>query len=250
MKGHGSNRWTISDYIKIGLKGMPQRSLGGIDVTYRCNLSCKHCYFIKQGYRSEWSTEQWQERFEELKKDGFPFLICGWLGGEPLLRKDLIDKGRRYFKSNIVFTNGTIELPEWPDVTFSVSVHGTEDVYYMMTGAKPGTYERVKENANRADLDVVIGFCVTRLNYTCIERMLDEWGQTLVKGIVFEFYTPMKGEGTELWLDWSERDRIIDRILTFRRRYGDFIQVRDTIYEAMKMPHVIPGPIRIPGVKD
>lgn len=152
MKVNSSNRWTISDYIKIGLKVMPPRSLGGIDVTYRCNLSCKHCYFIKQGYISEWSTEQWEVRFEELKKDGFPFLICGWLGGEPLLRKDIIDKGRRYFKSNVVF----------------------------------------------------------------------------------EFYTPMKGEAADLWLDWSERDRIIDRIMTLRRRYGDFIQVRDSIYCLMR----------------
>lgn len=234
MRDHLSNRWAISDYIKVGLRGMPPKSLGGIDVTYRCNLSCRHCYFGKQGYQSEWSTEQWIARFEELKEEGFPFMICGWIGGEPLLRKDLIDKGRRYFKSNVVFTNGTIVLPDWPDVTFSVSVHGTKDYYYRMTGAKPGTYERVKRNADRPDLNVVIAFCVTRLNFPCIERMLDEWSQILVNGIVFEFYTPMKGEGSELWLEWAERDRIIDRLLKLKRVYGDFIRVSDRIYRLMR----------------
>lgn len=198
MRDPRSNRWTVSDYVKVGLWGMPPKSLGGIDVTYRCNLSCRHCYFTKQGYQSEWSTEEWLARFERLKKDGFPFMICGWIGGEPLLRKDLIKKGRRCFKSNVVFTNGTIELPDWPEVTFSVSVHGTEDLYYRMTGAKAGAYDRVKRTADRPDLNVVVAFCVTRLNYRCIEEMLDEWSQTMVKGIVFEFYTPMKGEGNEL----------------------------------------------------
>jgi MoaA/NifB/PqqE/SkfB family radical SAM enzyme len=229
-----ANKWSVFDFAKIGMTGMPPNSLGGIDVTYRCNLKCRHCYFLKQDYQAEWSTEQWLARFEELKQDGFSFMICGWIGDEPLLRKDLIEKGRRYFKSNVIFTNGTIELPYWPDVTFSVSVHGTEDYYYRMTGAKPSTYERIKENANRADLNVVIAFCVTRINYSCIEEMLEEWRGTSVKGIVFEFYTPMKGEGTGLWLDWAERDRIIDQIQALKKAYGGFIQVSDRIYRLMR----------------
>lgn len=231
---HFSNTWTVSDYIKTGLRGMPPRSLGGIDVTCRCNLRCRHCYFLKQGYQAEWSTEQWLARFEELKKEGFPFMICGWIGGEPLLRADLIDKGRHYFKSNVVFTNGTIELPYWPDVTFSVSVHGTEDYYYRMTGAKPGTYQTIKRNVNRGDLKVVISFCVTRLNYECVEDMVNEWSRTSVKGIVFEFYTPMKGEGTELWLNWDERDRVLDQLQSLKKACGGFIHVSDRIYRLMR----------------
>ena len=189
---------------------------------------------MKQDYQSEWSSEQWLARFQELKKDGFPFMICGWIGGEPLLRKDLIDKGRHYFKSNVVFTNGTIDLPYWPDVTFSVSVHGTEDYYYKITGAGRGIYHRVKKNVDRVDLDVVIAFCVTRLNYECIEEMVKEWRHTSVKGIVFEFYTPMKGEGDELWLNWDERDRVIDQLQALKKVYGRFIQVSDRIYRLMR----------------
>lgn len=180
------------------------------------------------------SIDDWMVKFERFRKEGFPFLICGWIGGEPLLRKDLIEAGRRYFKSNVIFTNGTIELPYWPDVTFSVSVHGTKNYYYRMTGAKRGTYEQIKENANRADLNVVIAFCVARLNYPCIEEMLMEWCQTSVRGIVFEFYTPMKGEGNELWLNWDERDGIIDQILKLKKTYGDFIRISERILRLMK----------------
>ncbi len=213
---------------------MPPASLGGIDVTYRCNLHCRHCYFIKQDHRAELSIDQWMAKFEDLRSNGFPFLICGWIGGEPLLRKELIEEGRKYFKSNVIFTNGTIELPDWPDVSFSVSIHGTEEYYYRMTGAAQGVYQKIKENVDRHDLNVVIAFCVTRLNYACMEEMVEEWSKTSVKGIVFEFYTPMKGEGNDLWLNWEERDRVIDRIEALRRTYGDFIWNSDRIYRLMK----------------
>jgi MoaA/NifB/PqqE/SkfB family radical SAM enzyme len=229
-----SNKWSVFDFVKVGIRSMPPRSLGGIDVTYRCNLRCRHCYFRKQEYQSELSTEEWIVKFEKLKEERFPFMICGWIGGEPLLRKDLIEKGRRYFKTNVVFTNGTIELPYWPDVAFSVSIHGTGRYYYEMTGAQPGIYQKIKKNVDRPHLDVVIAFCVTRLNYHCIEEMLKEWSHTSVKGIVFEFYTPMKGEGDELWLDWDERDRIIDHIMALRKTYGEFIWISDRIYRLMK----------------
>jgi len=229
-----SNHWTVYDYFKIAVKGMPPNSFGGIDVTSRCNLRCKHCYFLKQPHRNELSTEQWMAKFESLKSEGFPFLICGWIGGEPLLRKDLVEKGKPYFKSNVVFTNGTIELPSWSDVRYSVSVHGTEEYYCKMTGAERSVYHRIKENVDRKDLDVVIAFCVTRLNYPCIEDMLEEWSKTSVKGIVFEFYTPMKGEADELWLNWLERDKIIDKLIQLRKSYGNFIWISDRLYRLMK----------------
>ncbi|RLB43676.1 MAG: hypothetical protein DRH12_02390 [Deltaproteobacteria bacterium] len=232
--GQKKNTWAVLDYIRVGLFGPPPNTIGGIDVTYRCNLTCKHCYFHKQQYHDELSLEQWAERFDRLQRNGFPFMICGWLGGEPLLRKSLIKMGKRYFKTNIIFTNGTIPLPSWPDVSFSVSVHGTEEYYYQITGAPQGSYERVKQNADRPDLDVVISCCITRVNFTCIEAMLEEWSKTHVKGIAFEFYTPMKGEGNELWLDWEERDRIIDQLISLRKTYGDFIWFTDRAYRLMR----------------
>lgn len=228
------NRWSVWDYLKIGFRGMPANALGGIDVTYRCNLRCRHCYFIKQNYHAELTDEQWLARFEDLRQHGFPFLICGWLGGEPLLRKELIGRARRYFKSNVVFTNGTIELPPWPDVTFSVSVHGTAESYYRMTGAPPGTYDKVRRNVDRPDLDVVLAFCVTRINQSCIEAMAEEWHHSSVRGIVFEFYTPTRGEGDGLWLHWKERDRVLERLRVLKQTYGDFVAVSDLVLWLMR----------------
>ncbi|MBW2339908.1 MAG: hypothetical protein JRF50_06095 [Deltaproteobacteria bacterium] len=75
---------------------------------------------------------------------------------------------------------------------------------------------------------------MTRINYQCIADMVKEWSQTSVKGIVFEFYRPMKGEGNELWLNWAERDKVIDQLLALKETYRGFIHVSDRIYHLMR----------------
>ena len=95
--GEEKNRWGVRDFLKIGLMGFPRQGMISIDVTYRCNLSCQHCYFIRQGHRSELSVDQWISWLENRRTEEHPFLVCGWLGGEPFLRRDLLAKGLPYF---------------------------------------------------------------------------------------------------------------------------------------------------------
>jgi len=85
-----ANRWTLSDYLQIGFGGFPFGGLMSIDVTYRCNLHCLHCYFSRQDYTSELSVDKWIDLLEKMKSRGKPLFICGWLGGEPLLRPDVV----------------------------------------------------------------------------------------------------------------------------------------------------------------
>ena len=225
----------IYDIAKFDLFGVPKYGIGSIDVTYRCNLACKHCYFNEQGYSSELSEEAWLARFDSWKKSGkFPFYQCSWIGGEPLLRKDLVEKGMKYFKSNMVATNGTIPLPNWPDVNFYVSVDGTEPYYKLMRG-KEHIYPIIKKNADRPELKIVVAMTVSKLNYPCIAEMLREWSKTKVKGLLFQFYTPIEGQDdSELYLGWELRDRIIDQILHLKRTYDDFIINPEPVLRLMK----------------
>jgi MoaA/NifB/PqqE/SkfB family radical SAM enzyme len=230
-----ANRWTLSDYLQIGFGGFPCGGLMSIDVTYRCNLHCLHCYFSRRDYTSELSADKWIGLLEKMKSRGKPLYICGWLGGEPLLRPDVIEAGKRFFKSNIIFTNGTMELPSWPDCTFVVSVPGTKIHYQEITGADGKTYDLVKNHANRSDLKVIVSFCITRKNVSSILSFLLEWqNEKKIRGVFFEFYTPPKGEGKELWLDWPERDHVINNLLALKRTYGDFIYNTYQMLELMK----------------
>ncbi|MBW2056474.1 MAG: radical SAM protein [Deltaproteobacteria bacterium] len=219
----GSNEWRVRDFLHIGLAGFPKQGMISIDVTYRCNLSCVHCYFRKQGYRKELTVDEWLAWLEDRRAKGYPFLICGWLGGEPLLRRELLEKGLPYFKSNVIFTNGTFELGPWSDSTFVVSVPALREQYPSMTGADTKTFDRVMAHADRKDLRVFISFCVTRPTLDLVPRVLDEWGRTAVSGVYFEFYTPNRGDDLRLWVDWETRDRLISRLLKLKKTYGDFI---------------------------
>jgi MoaA/NifB/PqqE/SkfB family radical SAM enzyme len=219
----GKNRWAVQDFLHIGLTGFPPQGMISIDVSYRCNLSCRHCYFKNQGYESELTVDDWLAWFEEKRANGFPFLICGWLGGEPLLRRDLLEKGRNYFKSNVIFTNGTFELGSWQDCTYVVSVPGLHDQYGAITGVDGKTFERVRAHADRSDIQVYVSFCVTCPTIDLIPRVLEEWAKTAVRGVYFEFYTPSHGDNLKLWVDWPNRDRIISQLLKLKKTYGDFI---------------------------
>ena len=233
------NRWSLLDYVQVGVSGFPPDGLVSIDVTFRCNLHCLHCYFTRQGFTSELSVEEWVRNFERMKSRGSPLYICGWLGGEPLLRPEVIEEGKRYFKSNIVFTNGTLELPKWSDCTFVVSVPGTKLHYQELTGADGKTYDLVKDHANRPDLGVVVSFCITRKNVSSILSFLLEWqSDTKIKGVFFEFYTPRMDEGRELWLDWPERDSVLDTLLNLKKNYGDFIYNTTQMLILMKSHHL------------
>jgi len=217
------NQWKLQDFLRIGLMGFPGQGMISIDVTYRCNLSCIHCYFRRQGYDSELTVDQWVSWLETRRTQGYPFLICGWLGGEPFLRRDLLEKGRLYFKSNVVFTNGMFELGSWSDCTFVVSVPALGDQYPAITGGDAKAFGRVKAHADREDLRVFISFCITRPTLDLIPQVLKEWEKTAVQGVYFEFYTPMHGDSLQLWVDWESCDRVISQLLELKRAYGDFI---------------------------
>ena len=232
------NLWTLRDYLRLGLGPVPKKFMVGIDVTYRCNLNCAHCYFRHQGYRSELSANEWISRFQTLKDTGLPLYMAGWLGGEPLLRPEVIEKGRRFFKSNVIFTNGTHELPDWPDCKFIVSVPGNVATYGELTGGNEAGYAAVKEHANRPDLNVVVAYCITRPNAASIPGFLEEWRETHIKGVYFEFYTASKMENGGLWLDWPERDGVIDMLLRLKKSYGDFIYNKSFELKLMKTASV------------
>jgi len=212
----------LYDLARFDLFGRPRYGIGSIDITYRCNLNCKHCYFKEYGYDNELTDEQWIAFFEALKETPFPFYQASWIGGEPLLRKELVGRLMKMFRSNVVATNGTIPLPDWPDCNFYVSVDGTREYYRDMRGQE-WMYDRIIENTNRPDLRIIIAMVVARNNWQCIPEMLREWSQRPVKGILFQFYTPIRGQSEDLWPGWALRDRVIDMLIRLKYTYGDFI---------------------------
>jgi Fe-coproporphyrin III synthase len=217
------------------LFGIPDQCFGSVDVTNQCNLRCAHCYFFEQDHSTQWSLEQWRERFERMKAEGFRFYQCTWVGGEPLLRPEIIELGRRYFKYNTVTTNGSLPLPDWKDVSWYISVDGGRDHHEQMRNT-PGLYDTIKQTISRSEgLKITIAYCITRENCAEVSASLEEWSSNpKVRNLVFSFFTPVRGLDDSLWLGWDEKDRILDLLIEKRRIYGDFIVNSERALRLMK----------------
>jgi MoaA/NifB/PqqE/SkfB family radical SAM enzyme len=218
--------------------GLPRNAFGSIDVTERCNLRCKHCYFFQNDQPERaLSLQDWVGLLQSWKRTRsrieFPFFQCSWVGGEPLLRPDLIEHGRKFFRYNLVVTNGTLPLPDWPNVDFYVSVDGDEEVHEDIRGKK-GIYRRIKQNVTTAGRKrVTLSCCITRQNAHCLERLVEEWA-ALVGGFTFDFYTPVIGADDPLWVPGHERDLILERLLALQRAYPESLRVTERALRLMR----------------
>jgi MoaA/NifB/PqqE/SkfB family radical SAM enzyme len=234
---------TAYDLAKVGffLFGFPGNAFGSIDVSKECNLRCKHCYFFEQDYDAELSVDEWIEKLETLRRTTsrrqWPFFQCTWVGGEPLIRKELIERGRKYFRHNTVVTNGTIPLPDWPDVHFYISIDGDEPTHEALRNKK-GIYRRAMRNvAEHPELEVTIAYCITARNVHCIEEAVIDWARAGASRMTFDFYTPIEtiSETDEpLFLPLDERDRVLDTLLELKAIYGDFFVLPERAFRLMK----------------
>jgi radical SAM protein with 4Fe4S-binding SPASM domain len=127
---------------------------GSVELTFGCNLRCKHCYLgrFRDGIpgRHEFSRQEWHTLFDQIADEG-----CLWLlltGGEPLTRADFLDlymyAKRKGFLFTL-FTNGTLLTPriadilaEWRPFAVEITLYGrTQATYERITGV-PGSHAR------------------------------------------------------------------------------------------------------------
>lgn len=213
-------------------KGFPKGSFISVDVTDKCNLRCEHCYFFEQEQGGVLDIDAWERRILDLKAKSRFLHSCTWVGGEPLLRKPVIERCKKYFLHNLVVTNGTIPLPDWPDVYFHVSIDGNEKAHETMRRQK-GIYQLMKKNCSRPDLHLTGTMCVTTINQETVEEVLEEWRPHL-KGFMFDFYTPIEGLDGALWMGWEKRDETVRQLIRLKKqKYGDFIAMSYRTLELM-----------------
>jgi MoaA/NifB/PqqE/SkfB family radical SAM enzyme len=230
-------RGKVLPKLLLTMVPLPRNTFCSIDVTNRCNLRCTHCYFFSydQERGPELSIEEWLTRIGTMQKGRKAFFSCTWVGGEPLLRKELIDKGRRFFRANRVVTNGTIPIPPWTDVEFHISIDGTEALHDAIRGE--GCYAKIAENVARLPegMNIAIACCLNRTNIDCMEDLVAEWREVPnIRHALFDFFTPITGVKEELWLSFAERDQAIDRLGRLRKKYGDFIGGPPATHDLMR----------------
>jgi len=132
-------------FQRIGLNQRRMPASGSMELTFCCNLHCKHCYIgdhrSGQSQLKELSTDEIRGILDQMADAGTLWLLL--TGGEPLLRPDFQEiysyaKHKGFILS--LFTNGTLLTPEKVDFLADLPPHNTEITLY---GATQETYERV-----------------------------------------------------------------------------------------------------------
>ncbi|SVB83067.1 uncharacterized protein METZ01_LOCUS235921, partial [marine metagenome] len=102
-----------------------------VNVTNVCNLDCRHCFVFRadnpQSPRNKMNDATMLHQLETLRdKHGIHSML--FMGGEPMIRKDMVLKAIKLFPESAVVTNGTYGIPSIPGHLVTVSLDGPADL--------------------------------------------------------------------------------------------------------------------------
>ena len=154
---------------------------GTMELTGRCNLSCRMCYIHQAAQDAavvgrELETAQWLHLARQLQAAGTLTLLL--TGGEPMLRQDFDEIYTRCKRLGFLLsvnTNATLLTParfellrQNRPLILNVSLYGaSEETYFRLCGVR-GLYVRVRANLlelRRLEIPVKLNYTVTAENF-------------------------------------------------------------------------------------
>jgi len=210
------------DGVEIPDFGDRSYPYGIVEVTKRCNLRCKTCFFFQAFQHAERNLTD-DELIPKLralqKRHAIKFVSL--VGGEPLLRPAVVEAAAEIFPMAVMFTNGTLPIPDLP-IAIGVSLDGPREINDEIRGS--GGFDRVVKNLQAAPRPVFIQSVVTRRNAGLLEDFARELTSLPnVSGVIFSLYVPQKNDDSDLGFDLPSRDRVVDTLLRLKDRHGDFL---------------------------
>ena len=200
-----------------------------VNITNRCTLRCKHCFIYREGNPSDASAEMetpvMLAKLAELQKlHEIQYML--WMGGEPLLRPDVLENGIKLFPNNIITTNGTIKPIELPNCIYVISVDGPPNLNDGIRGN--GTFKKVMKTLSsipeKYSSSVMCQCVVTKQNEDSLEELVKLLRPTRAEGMTFSFYVPSKNDMSDLtWGSLERRDRAVHIVMNLKKQYPDFI---------------------------
>jgi len=219
-----------------------------VNVTNHCNLACAHCFIFRDGnpnvapvsIRDEMRAEAILETLAGVReRHGTQRAL--WMGGEPLMRRELVRAGVGLFPHNTIITNGTIPLVDLgPSVLYVVSLDGPEDLNDAIRGA--GTYRRVLRTLRRIPADfsspVQVQCVVTKRNHARLAELVDAMRATAIGWMTFSFYVPRANDASsDAWATNVERAAAVRTVMRLKENYPGFIRNSLRSLELMLPPH-------------
>jgi Fe-coproporphyrin III synthase len=188
-----------------------------IDITDRCNLRCRHCYHFQEkgniAENEEPSLGKWKERFNELRAKGIRMIML--MGGEPMLRPDVVQLADEMFPLVEMITNGTIPVPQNYSHRIFVSIDGLKETNDRIRGN--GVFDKVVKNFS-GDKRVVFNMTLTAENYKELEDVVKLSVKTGVTGVVCNIYTALSSDDPES-VTLNIRKNILDELKRVKKVY-------------------------------
>lgn len=210
-----------------------------LELTERCNLSCKFCYNSQKPVDSPCVMEILQRLVEE----GVPEIVL--TGGEPVLHprfKDILRRCSPMFQKTMVQTNGTLidddvaDLLEENEVyEVNISLHGSSMLHDALT-----MHESSHKDATaairrliRRNVRVSSNFVMTKENVAGLESNLGELYQLGVRCMTLTRFTPTGIGATKTQMALSRKE--IVEAIKVADQFGQ-IHTDATILLANSMP--------------
>lgn len=204
-----------------------------LNVTNRCNLACSHCFFVRDGNPNEPVSAHLELPDEEMReiiaavRDRHSCVAAVWIGGEPMLRRPLLESLVPLFKFHTITTNGTIPLVDLgPSVVYLVSLDGPPQINDAIRGE--GTFARVVRNLERVPegfaSTVYVQCTVTRANQGHLAEFVNFFLGTRVRFVTFSFYVPAAHDTSGLgWSTLEERMAAVNEVRRLKHEHPDFV---------------------------
>lgn len=120
-----------------------------LDVTYRCDLNCQHCYLDNRTNWPEMTTAEWLNILDQLQQAGVMFLT--WSGGDVFMRSDfgeLLDRAAALGLMSRVKTHGAHLSEAWVQRMIRDKVGRVDVSVYSL---KPEIHDRLTQTPGSLD---------------------------------------------------------------------------------------------------
>jgi len=204
-----------------------------VNVTNRCTLKCRTCFVFREGNPNDPAKRLADEMDKDtmletlaLLRDRQQIRTMVWMGGEPMLRKNVLREGVKLFEENTVVTNGTIDLIDLGKIVYVVSLDGPKEINDSVRGK--GCFKRVMRTLGRLpepfEPTIQIQCVVNKENENHVEELLQTVIDTRADGLVYSFYVPKSNDTSTLaWKSLEEREPAVRRVMDLKKRYPKFV---------------------------
>ena len=204
------------------------------EITHSCNYGCSYCIFSfnREKIEGELTTEECFHVIDELEKKGFKHLKV--TGGEPFLRKDIIDILKYASKkmTTDISTNASLITPEKVELLnkidlkmIHVSLDGNKLEHESVRGKN--TYDATIRGLNalkKSKNHVRIGAVIHKENENTLENLINDSINFEADEIIFSIMEPVSGQDKSQ-VKTKENKELIDEIKNLKKEYNEKITV-------------------------